>query len=300
MTARWLPLDKPAGFTSHDCVAVARRRLGLRRIGHTGTLDPDATGVLVLALDKATRLIQYLPGGKAYRAVIRLGIETDSYDAAGRIVQENPVPALSLTDLHTALAAFEGDQLQIPPMVSAISHQGKRLYELARQGIEVERPARAVHFDAIRLLNWQSPLLEIDVSCSAGTYIRSLAHDLGQQLGCGASLASLRRTRAHRFELQDCLQPEQLLPLAEQPAQGLPADWPLQHLPALQLPDADALQRLRQGQWLDFGAEAGQLPLVRLYTPEGEFAAMGESRAGLIKPCLLLIEPLHTKVEQPN
>ena len=292
--ARWLPLDKAADFTSHDLVALARKRLGLRRIGHTGTLDPDATGVLVLAMGKATRLIQYLPGGKSYRAVIRLGLETDSYDASGQVLAEAPVPELTLAELEALLEDFSGPQQQIPPMVSAISIQGQRLYQLARQGIEVERPPRAVHFYRLDVLKWESPYLEIDIDCSAGTYIRSLAHDLGARLGCGGSLAQLRRTRAHGFGLGQTLRLEALQALSEAPEPGLAADWPLQALPALTLPDQAAVLRLRQGQPVA-DTDLPEDELLRIYSPEGEFAALGQSRAGAVWPKLLLLDPVLSK-----
>lgn len=292
--ACWLAIDKPPEHTSHDLVARARKRLGFRRIGHTGTLDPDATGVLVLAIGKATRLIQYLPGGKAYRALIRLGISTNSYDASGQVLAEAPVPELTEQDLRERLAGFLGPQQQIPPMVSAVSINGKRLYELARQGIEIERPARSVEFYTIELLRWESPWLEIEVSCSAGTYIRSLAHDLGQQLGCGACLQTLRRTRAHAFTLEQAILLENLQPLSEAPDQGLPADWPLQHLPAVTLKDETDVKALRQGQAF---AQTQASGLVRLYTPTGEFAALGEAEGSLIRPKLLLIDPITEKTQ---
>lgn len=296
--ARWLPLDKPSGFTSHDLVAQARRRLGLKRIGHTGTLDPAATGVLVLALGKATRLIQYLPGDKAYRALIRLGVETDSYDAEGTVLREAPVPALSPAELGALLREFEGEQMQIPPMVSAISIGGQRLYQLARQGIEVERPARPVHFAEIRLIAWQSPLLEIDVTCSAGTYIRSLAHDLGERIGCGASLAGLRRTLAHGFAIAQCGDPAELVPLRQNPAQGLGADWPLQHLAAMQIETESELKRLRQGQPLEPTlASISDGELVRIYAPAGEFAALGQLQGTALRPRLLMLEPILEKAQ---
>jgi tRNA pseudouridine55 synthase len=196
-----LVIDKPAGMTSHDVVNAVRRLAGMRRVGHTGTLDPIATGVLVLLLGPATRLAQFASGAtKRYRALIRLGVSTTTYDAAGEPLERHAVD-VDLDRLETALAAFRGEIEQVPPMYSAIKVKGRKLYELARQGKTVPRPPRAVTFYAIDILNWQSPDLTLDVTCSAGTYIRSLAHDLGQELGCGAHLAALRRTASGPFDL---------------------------------------------------------------------------------------------------
>lgn len=295
LLARWLVLDKPAGCTSHDMVAKARRALGLKRIGHTGTLDPDATGVLVLAVGKATRLIQYLPGGKAYRAQIQLGLQTSTYDISGEVLEQQRVPELSAAQLEKLLAGFLGPQLQVPPMVSAISIGGKRLYELARQGIELERPARPVVFEQIKLLNWHSPFLELDIDCSAGTYIRSLAHDLGQKLGCGACLSSLRRTRAHQFGLEQAISLESLRPLAEQPEQGFAADWALRHFPAVYV-DPKTLIALRLGQ--AFAAQGTPEQMVRVYGADQSLAALGQyTQQGTIQPRLLFLEPIYESLK---
>ncbi|MBF2053034.1 MAG: tRNA pseudouridine(55) synthase TruB [Candidatus Sericytochromatia bacterium] len=286
MLARWLPIDKPAGYTSHDVVAVARKRLGLRKIGHTGTLDPDATGVLVLALGKATRLIQYLPGGKAYRAHIRLGLTTDTWDLSGQVLNTSPVPALTADQIREALVVFEGPQQQLPPMVSAVSYQGQRLYKLARQGIDVpERPLRQVEIEHIQLQTWQTPDLVLDVSCSAGTYIRSLAHDLGQRLGCGAALASLVRTRANGVPLEICLSLDSLEPLSAVPEPGLLAEALLAHIPVLSL-TAEVAQQLVYGQsplW-----EAADSELLRLHTPAGQFLGLGQIVQGQLRSRLIM------------
>lgn len=286
MLARWLPVNKPAGYTSHDVVAVARKRLGLRKIGHSGTLDPDATGVLVLALGKATRLIQYLPGGKAYRASIRLGLTTDTWDLSGQVLKTSPVPDLTTEQIRASLRAFEGPQQQLPPMVSAVSYQGQRLYKLARQGIDVpERPLRQVEIEQLQLQAWQSPELVLDVSCSAGTYIRSLAHDLGQRLGCGAALASLVRTRANGVSLDACLSLDSLQPLATMPEPGLPAEALLQHIPVLPL-TAAAAQQLVYGQSPTW--EAADSPLLRLHTPAGQFLGLGQIEQGQLRSRLIM------------
>lgn len=296
LLARWLVIDKPAGFTSHDVVARARRALNMKRIGHTGTLDPDATGVLVLAIGKATRLIQYLPGGKTYRAQIQLGLETDSYDTSGLVLNQKTVPEFSLSEIEAALERFLGPQMQVPPMVSAISIGGKRLYELARQGIEIERPARAVEFFEIKVIGWRHPFIECELSCSAGTYIRSLAHDVGQLLGCGASLSYLQRTRAHTFALDQGYQLDSLKPIRDHATQGLEVDWPLQHLPKMSLANQQSVSDLRQGRPLLVDkAHFPESQSIRIYTPEGDFAAIGEVFSDRIQPRLLMIEPIYEK-----
>lgn len=238
---------------------------------------------------------------------------TDSYDAAGTVISEAPVPELSRAEIQDYLSGFLGPQQQIPPMVSAISIGGKRLYELARQGIEVERAPRSVEFYQIDLLRWESPWLEIEVSCSAGTYIRSLAHDLGQQIGCGASLQTLCRTRAHAFTLEQAMSLDSLVPIHESAEQGLPADCPLQHLPAVTLAHEHAIRALRLGQSLnqqsitDLSSQLSpETDFVRIYTPDGEFAALGQVKTQaqpdakqpeeiLIRPKLLLLDPITEK-----
>ncbi len=189
----FLVIDKPPGMTSHDVVAWVRRGTGVKRIGHAGTLDPMATGVLVLCIGAATRLSEYVMSShKVYTASIRLGIETDTYDADGQITATADASALTRSEVETALAHFQGEIDQIPPMVSALQQGGRRLYDLARQGIEVERAPRRVTLN-IHLLDLNLPDLRLRVECSPGTYIRSLAHDLGAALGVGAHLTALRR-----------------------------------------------------------------------------------------------------------
>src|SRR5688572_14491825 len=204
-------VDKPAGMTSHDVVGRARKQLSERRIGHAGTLDPDATGVLLLGIGRATRLLQFLSGSdKTYVAEIELGTETDTLDAAGVVTATHDMSAVTLADVVAAVPQFVGDIEQVPPMVSAIKIDGRRLHELAREGIEVERPARHVHvarFDVEPLeaeLAAGTPLVfRAEIDCSSGTYIRSLAADLGRALGGGAHLRKLRRTRVGRFGIDE-------------------------------------------------------------------------------------------------
>ncbi len=200
-----LVIDKPSRITSHDVVQRVRRALHVKQVGHTGTLDPMATGVLVICVGVATRVSEYLLGhDKAYRATIRLGVETDTYDATGEVVATQPVN-IEREALEAALSQFVGATQQTPPMHSAIKRDGQKLYELARAGIEVERESRSVIMHTIDLIDYQSPDVTIDVRSSAGTYIRSLAHDLGATLGTGAHLIALRRTVVGPFRLDQAI-----------------------------------------------------------------------------------------------
>ncbi len=198
-----LIIDKAGGWTSHDVVAKTRGLTRIRQIGHAGTLDPMATGVLVLCLGKATRLLEYLIGQpKSYRAEITLGTATDTYDAEGEATATLPVPALTTADLENALAPFRGEIMQVPPAYSAIKRDGVASYTRARRGEEVQLEPRPVTIYTLNLLAFDGATLQLYVTCSAGTYIRSLAHDLGQALGCGAHLSGLRRTQVASFTLE--------------------------------------------------------------------------------------------------
>ena len=207
----FLNVNKPLGLTSHDVVAQARRRLGVKKVGHAGTLDPMATGVLILCLGNATRLSEYvMDTTKSYRAWLRLGIVTDTYDSEGQVIAEQDSSHIQRGDVERLLPRFTGVIEQIPPMYSAIKQQGRKLYELAREGQTVEREARQVTIHTIELVEWTPPLVVLDVQCSAGTYIRSLAYDLGQALGVGASLAGLERTASGSFTIEVALSPDTL------------------------------------------------------------------------------------------
>jgi len=212
-------VDKEAGWTSHDVVAKARGLLGTRKIGHSGTLDPDATGVLVLGVGRATRLLRFLQLlPKAYEAEIRFGVETSTLDAAGEVTATHDMSGLDPAAVRAAAAELTGDIEQVPPMVSALKVEGRRLHELAREGVEVERRARPVHVARFDLEPTGDPLRwRVVVECSSGTYVRSLAADLGHALGGGAHLASLRRTAVGEFTLADArpLESIELLPLTE-------------------------------------------------------------------------------------
>jgi tRNA pseudouridine55 synthase len=199
-----LNIDKPQGITSYRVVAVVKRLSGERRVGHAGTLDPLATGVLPVCLGQATRVVEFLTdASKTYRADIELGLTTDTYDASGRVVRRGEPAGIRREQVETALVPFRGVIRQTPPMYSAIKHRGKKLYELARAGITVARKSRPVKIHRLDIIDFQPPLITVEVACGKGTYIRSLAHDLGQVLGCGAILKSLVRLSYGPFDIQD-------------------------------------------------------------------------------------------------
>lgn len=201
-----LLVDKPKGLTSHDVVYRLRRKLGLKKIGHAGTLDPMATGLLVMLIGKATRISQYLMSvDKAYEGEATLGVVTDSQDAEGEVLTTVPVPVLTEVQVRAAMRGFLGDQYQTPPMHSAIKIGGVPLYKLARKGEEVEREPRFIRVMAFDLLTCTPPTLTFRLLCTKGTYVRTIAHDLGQKLGCGAHLSALRRTASGQFDIAQCL-----------------------------------------------------------------------------------------------
>jgi tRNA pseudouridine55 synthase len=227
-------IDKPAGMTSHDCVSRLRRSYGLRRVGHGGTLDPSVTGVLPIALGQATRLLPYLPGEKTYRGVLQLGTITSSDDLDGEILSKAPWPRLNGSELNHALDGFRGDIEQKPPQVSAVHVNGERAHSRARRGEQMDLAARPVTIHDLNLLDWDpsSGQLSIEVHCSAGTYIRALARELGEALGCGGCLRHLRRTQALGFH------DHQAVPLPEKDSDPPPPLSPamaLTHLPCRQL-----------------------------------------------------------------
>ncbi len=209
-----LLIDKPAGPTSHDVVDAIRRRFGIKKVGHCGTLDPNATGLLIIVLGRGTKLSEkMMSDDKVYEGTVKFGETTDSYDADGEIISTAPVPSLTLDQLNEAAAAFVGDLMQTPPMVSAVKIKGVPLYKLARKGIEVAREPRLIHIYNFRFTNYEPPLGQFRVACTKGTYVRSLAHELGQKLGCGAHLAALRRTAAGKFDVADSTKLEDVLKL---------------------------------------------------------------------------------------
>jgi tRNA pseudouridine55 synthase len=207
-----LLIDKPAGPTSHDVVDAIRRNFNIAKAGHAGTLDPNATGLLVILLGRGTRLSEKLMAGdKVYEGTMKFGETTDSYDADGELVASLPVPPVTLDDLNQAAATFQGDQMQTPPMVSAVKIKGVPLYKLARKGIEVERKPRLIRIYSFRFTDYHEPLAGFRVACTKGTYVRTLAHEMGHKIGCGAHLATLRRTVSGDFNIENSIQFEDLI-----------------------------------------------------------------------------------------
>jgi tRNA pseudouridine55 synthase len=247
----FLNFYKPQGMSSHDCVGAVRRLTGIRKVGHGGTLDPLAEGVLPIAVGRATRLLPYLPEGKAYRAVIRFGLTTTTDDLEGEILTQQVADRLTVEDIAACLPKFEGTIDQVPPAFSAIQVQGQRLYDLARKGRVVTPPSRMVTIYNLTVQHWQlgeQPELTLDIDCGPGTYIRSIARDLGDRLGTGATLAHLTRTHSGGFDSSHSLTLETVTNLLEKQTLELvdPA-IALEHLPAIALPAEFAL-RWQQGQ----------------------------------------------------
>ena len=208
-------IDKPAGPTSHDVVDAIRRTFRIDKVGHCGTLDPNATGLLIIVLGRGTKLSERLMAtDKTYAGTIKFGEATDSYDADGELVNSFPVPPLTLDELNEAAATFVGDIMQMPPMVSAVKKDGVPLYKLARKGVEVERKARLIHIYSFRFSDYQEPIGRFRIACTKGTYVRSLAHELGQKIGCGAHLKTLRREVSGKFDVDDAIEFEQVLDLS--------------------------------------------------------------------------------------
>ena len=303
-----LLLDKPPAITSFSAVARARRILGVKKAGHTGTLDPMATGVLPILLGGATRFAEFLPShDKAYLAGFRLGLRTDTLDITGEVIEEKPVH-VTRDDVERALAQFRGKIQQVPPMVSALKVDGVRLYDLARRGIEVEREARAVEFYALELADECRCGLQaardknffndpgrlqaaptdyaLYAECSAGTYIRSLIDDLGRALGCGAAMTSLRRVKANGYGIERCATLEQL---ERGEAKLIPLDEVLAAYPAVTVTPAQAL-RFRNGGALDLARVTltGEGELHRVYGEQ--FLGLGRVKAGELTVARLLVE----------
>jgi tRNA pseudouridine55 synthase len=269
-------IDKPPRLTSFDVVRTVRRVLGERRVGHTGTLDPMATGVLPVCVGEATKLVPFLvDGNKEYEAEARLGVTTDTLDATGNVVVETDASHVSRDDVTQALAGFVGTLAQRPPMHSAVRVGGQRLYKLARRGVEVERAARPVEVHAIELLNFAAPNLSLRIRCGKGTYVRSLVDDLGAALGVGAHLTALRRTRVGRFTLADAVPLDTVGPTTPlvTPAEAL-ADHATVALDEPQTRDVRA-GKLRTIAALPVPPGAG--PHVRLLGPDGALVAVAET-----------------------
>jgi tRNA pseudouridine55 synthase len=275
----YLVIDKPGGWTSFDVVARARRILGEKRIGHAGTLDPAATGVLPLAVGAATKTLEFLTdASKTYLADITFGVETDSQDIEGRVTRISDASALTAEDVTAALQGMLGPQEQIPPMHSAIKIGGQKLYELARRGEEIVRPPRPVIFYTLNLCAWNPPVATVLIDSSKGTYIRSLARDLGEVLGTGAYLSNLVRTRSGPFSLDDAITISELEDLPwpwAWPDVAVHPDVPVQAWPALVLDDR-AATRWQQGATIPAHAgQDGAAGPVRAYDIAGRWLGTG-------------------------
>ena len=273
MTVRhgFVIIDKPSGITSHDVVAQLRKKLGTKRVGHAGTLDPMATGVLVLGINNATKFLQYITEGKKrYLATIRLGQSTSTDDKEGQILSTSDISALSENEVTASLAKQMGTIMQIPSKVSAIKIGGERAYDLVRQGKDIEIPAREVTIHSLEVLGMRKSDffdIDIDVQCSAGTYIRSIARDLGEALGVGGHLIALRRTEVSPFDLADCsaLDNPEIRALAE----SISSIMPMRHI------DLQEMQELSFGRSLTKSDFAG---IGVAIAPNGEVAAILENR----------------------
>jgi len=275
----FLNLNKSVGFTSHDCVAKVRRLLNLKRVGHAGTLDPAATGVLPIALGRATRLLQYLPQNKAYHATIRFGLTTATDDLEGDVLSSQPVSWLTLESVTAKLPVFEGKIQQVPPNYSAIQVQGKRLYDLARSGESIEVPSRSVEIYSLEVLDWRSsefPELELAIDCGSGTYIRSIARDLGAMLATGGTLAKLIRTDSSGFTIGDSLTLDEFaLQLQDDLFLPIAPDVALSHLPIITLPEEPA-KRWRWGQKVVANDTLADGTIVRIYHEDGRFLGIAQ------------------------
>jgi tRNA pseudouridine55 synthase len=273
-----LVVDKPVGLTSHDVVQIIRRGTGIRRAGHTGTLDPRASGVLVILIGPAVRLSEYVSASdKRYQATIRLGSSTDTYDGDGEITKTAPVVDITEEKFNEILQQFVGEMEQVPPPFSAVKVKGHKAYEMARQGEEVDLEPRIINVYSLEILEWAPPEAVIDVYCSSGTYVRSLANDLGKSLGTGAHLVGLRRTKSGRFTLRDAVPLRRLQESFDVgnwykfliPAAEALADWPMMEL------DADQVELVRHGHRVP--TEPGQKGWARGVSQQGDLVALLEA-----------------------
>jgi tRNA pseudouridine55 synthase len=273
-----LLLDKPQGLSSNDALQKARRLFNAAKAGHTGTLDPLATGLLPLCFGEATKFAgELLDADKTYVARVRLGVTTDTADAEGLVLETRPVEVTE-AQAQGVLARFRGEIEQVPPMYSALKRDGKPLYEYARAGIELERAARRVTIYELTMSGWSGDSFDLSVSCSKGTYVRTLAADIGAALGCGAHLTALRRTRIGQLDVADAISLDALdqLDVAARDARLFPADALLSTLPRADL-DAPATERILHGQGVRHTGQAGER--YRYYGADGSFLGIGEINA---------------------
>lgn len=273
-------INKPAGLTSMDVVRQVKRLVSQKHVGHGGTLDPAATGVLPICVGQATRLMEYVvDGDKEYVGTIRLGIATDTYDADGKVTREQDAAHVTLQAIEDVLESFRGTILQTPPMYSALKQEGKRLYHLARRGLEVQRAARSVKVRNLEVVEWAPPLLTVSLLCSRGVYVRSLANDLGETLGCGGHLAKLQRIRTGMFRVDQAVS---LDTLKDAFSRGdwerylLPPDYAVRHLDAVSLKPWEERQ-VTNGQPARLGPGthyADHMEVRRAYNNRGVFVAL--------------------------
>ena len=276
-----LLLDKPPGATSHDAVERLRKVPGFRKTGHAGTLDPMATGLLVVCVNEGTKIARFLmEGDKEYVATLQLGVVTDTQDATGRVLGEGDWRRVTREDLDREARAFVGEIAQVPPMFSAIKREGVRLHQLAREAREVERPPRRVRVDAITVERFAPPEVVLRIACAKGTYVRTLAADLGERLGCGATLGALRRTRSGDFSIDQALPLDALLERDGAEAAARLIDLP-EALPGFRpLPlDAGGAARARHGQMPDAPADLRAGERVKVIGPDGLLVALAEGIA---------------------
>ena len=277
-----LLIDKQADWTSNDVVAKLKGILHQRRIGHSGTLDPMATGLLVVFVGRATRAVEFAEGhDKRYLAGLRLGITTDTQDITGTVLEDKSV-SVSMEELDQALALFRGEIQQVPPMYSAIKHQGRRLYDIARKGGQVERAPRTITIHDLRVTGGQGGDWLLDVSCSKGTYVRTLCHDLGQTLGCGGCMSSLRRVQVGQFSVDQAVTLEQVQHMADEGRAEellLPVDSLFDQYPACVV-DAAQEKKIRCGNQVESGLAVG---MYRVYNQGGEFLMLGQAEDGKMK-----------------
>lgn len=279
----FLGIDKPASWTSREVVSWVRKRFGIKKVGHTGTLDPMATGVLILCLGAYTRFSSHVTGrDKRYRAGVHLGIATDSLDADGAVIGQSEAIPTDGAKVEAAIAAFRGKIAQVPPMYSAIRMGGRRLYELAREGVEVEREARPVRIYKLDIAAYQPPLLHLDVHCSKGTYIRSLADDIGKRLGCGAHLSELRRTAVGDVALGRCVSLCDLDRAARLSDALLDPHVVLSDLSSVCLSAAQRVRFSHGNPVFDVGTDAQGL--VKVQNSRGILLGLGQLAEGVLKP----------------
>lgn len=288
-----LLVNKKPGPTSHDLVDAVRRDLRLKKVGHAGTLDPSAGGLLILLLGRATRLAEYMSGyEKTYRAKMRLGVTTDTDDAAGEVLEEKPVPPLSVEDIEKAFERFRGKIAQRVPVYSAVKVDGERLYRRARRGAAVETPVREVEVYSLDVISFEPSVVAFEVNCSSGTYVRALARDIGEALGCGAHLTALTRTRVGPYRLEQGVTVEEV-------ASGDPAAWHrkgaftpmaemLPDFPTVEVPP-ERTCALACGNFIRISApDVAEGSLVKLIA-DGGLAAVGRLNAGSIHPIKVFI-----------